>query len=146
MLIVAAEVDIEPLDLISVGLEPTLEEILDEGARRLKERSTWKLWAWPLDNQEFVDADAFRSHVTVSMMSLMHAWACLMDVTRAYLLEVVCMTTLEPCRLLHSHSPRDPVAACRKSISVRSCASCFLGMIPSLQRNLLRQPSASACE
>ena len=46
-------------------VEPSLEEVLDEGVRRLKEKETWKLWTWPLDGTEFFDADAFRAHVTV---------------------------------------------------------------------------------
>ena len=55
----------EGLDLMTMVLEPSLEEVLDEGVKRLRERSTWKLWTWPMDGTEFVDADAFRAHVTV---------------------------------------------------------------------------------
>jgi hypothetical protein len=61
------EVDGEPLDFIAMGMEPSLEEVLDEGVTRLKERPTWKLWTWRLDNnnnKEFTDAESFRQHIT----------------------------------------------------------------------------------
>ncbi len=60
----AAEIDCEQLDMIAMGLEPTMEEVLEEGVNRLKARSTWKLWTWPLDQKEFTDAEAFRQHIT----------------------------------------------------------------------------------
>ncbi|KAG1660965.1 hypothetical protein FOA52_005590 [Chlamydomonas sp. UWO 241] len=44
--------------------EPTLEEVLDEGVRRLGERGTWKLWSWMAECEEFYDAEAFRNFVT----------------------------------------------------------------------------------
>lgn len=45
---------------ITVSLEPGLDEIFEEGSRRLLEKSTWKLWQWPPEQQEFFDADSFR--------------------------------------------------------------------------------------
>lgn len=45
---------------ITVSLEPGLDEIFDEGTRRLQEKSTWKLWQWPPEEREFFDADSFR--------------------------------------------------------------------------------------
>lgn len=45
---------------ITVSLEPGLDEIFEEGSRRLLEKSTWKLWQWPPEEQEFFDADSFR--------------------------------------------------------------------------------------
>lgn len=45
---------------ITVSLEPGLDEIFDEGTRRLQEKSTWKLWQWPPEEKEFFDADSFR--------------------------------------------------------------------------------------
>eukprot|EP00983_Pelagomonas_calceolata_P044196 1139200-Pelagomonas_calceolata.AAC.2 len=52
-------------------LEPNLDEVLNEGVNRLKERSTWKLWTWPtqptphMEQREFVEAEAFRQHLVV---------------------------------------------------------------------------------
>lgn len=63
MVVAVADVDGEHLDMLAMGMEPSLEEILDEGVARLKERSTWKLWTWTPDGQEFTDAEAFRQHV-----------------------------------------------------------------------------------
>ena len=45
---------------ITVSLEPGLDEIFEEGTRRLLEKSTWKLWQWPPEEREFFDADSFR--------------------------------------------------------------------------------------
>ncbi|KAL3153768.1 hypothetical protein ABBQ32_013356 [Trebouxia sp. C0010 RCD-2024] len=47
---------------ITVSLEPGLDEIFDEGTRRLQEKSTWKLWQWPPQEREFFDADSFRQY------------------------------------------------------------------------------------
>ena len=41
----------EPLNLV---------EVLDEGVGRLREKSTWKVWQWPVGGQEFFDAESFR--------------------------------------------------------------------------------------
>ncbi len=48
-----------------VAMEPTLEEVLDEGVRRLKDKGTWKLWSWMPEGEEFFDAEAFRTFITV---------------------------------------------------------------------------------
>ena len=69
-----AEVDGEPLDLLAVGLEPTLEEVLEEGVSRLKDRTTWKLWTWPIDQKEFLDGEAFRTHITVCGRAAEQQW------------------------------------------------------------------------
>ncbi len=59
------DVDSEQLDMLAMGLGPTLEEVLDEGIRRLRERgSTWKLWNWPGEGKDFIDAEAFRQFYT----------------------------------------------------------------------------------
>ncbi|GFH10793.1 USP domain-containing protein, partial [Haematococcus lacustris] len=57
-----AEADSE-LDFIGLPPETTLEDVLDEGINRLRERSSWKLWTWPLDQSEFTDSEAFRQHI-----------------------------------------------------------------------------------
>lgn len=49
----------------TVSLEPGLDEIFDEGTRRLHEKSTWKLWQWPPEEKEFFDADSFRYFVSI---------------------------------------------------------------------------------
>ena len=46
---------------MTVHLEPGLDEIFEEGTRRLLGKSTWKLWQWLPEDQEFFDADSFRS-------------------------------------------------------------------------------------
>jgi hypothetical protein len=46
------------------ALEGTIDEVLDAGVERLKERTTWKLWTWPAEETEFTDAEAFRGFVT----------------------------------------------------------------------------------
>lgn len=51
---------------ITVSLEPGLDEIFDEGTRRLHEKSTWKLWQWPPEEKEFFDADSFRYFVSIA--------------------------------------------------------------------------------
>lgn len=63
-----AEADGEPLEAMPMGLDPTLEDMLDEGLARLKERGTWKLWIWAShtgEQKEFLQAEAFRQYVTV---------------------------------------------------------------------------------
>mmetsp|Transcript_9701 Transcript_9701/g.26290 ORF Transcript_9701/g.26290 Transcript_9701/m.26290 type:complete len:665 (+) Transcript_9701:145-2139(+) len=56
-------------------LEPNLDEVLNEGVNRLKERSTWKLWTWPtqptphMEQREFVEAEAFRQHLVDNHIS-----------------------------------------------------------------------------
>lgn len=47
-------------------MDSSLEEVLDEGVRRLDGKTTWKVWQWPADQMEFYDAESFRLHVTVS--------------------------------------------------------------------------------
>lgn len=37
-----------------------MDEVLEEGLSRLQNKPTWKLWHWPLDGEEFYDADSFR--------------------------------------------------------------------------------------
>ncbi|GAX74273.1 hypothetical protein CEUSTIGMA_g1722.t1 [Chlamydomonas eustigma] len=54
----------EGLELITTGMDRTMEEVLDEGVQRLKDKSTWKLWTWMPDNEEFYEAEAFRAYVT----------------------------------------------------------------------------------
>jgi hypothetical protein len=46
-------------------LETSMEEVLEEGAKRLRDKTTWKVWQWPADNSEFFEAEAFRQHITV---------------------------------------------------------------------------------
>ncbi len=45
---------------VTINLEPTLDDVLEEGIRRLQEKNTWKLWQWPTGGKEFYDADTFR--------------------------------------------------------------------------------------
>jgi hypothetical protein len=56
----------EGLELITTGMDRTMEEVLDEGVQRLKDKSTWKLWTWMPGNEEFYEAEAFRAFVTVN--------------------------------------------------------------------------------
>jgi hypothetical protein len=44
---------------------PGMDEMLEEGLARLRERPTWKVWSCPVDMSEFDDADAFRTHLQV---------------------------------------------------------------------------------
>lgn len=53
------------MDPSMLELETSMEEVLDEGVKRLQEKSTWKLWQWAADNTEFFEAEAFRQHVMV---------------------------------------------------------------------------------
>jgi hypothetical protein len=53
------------MEIVSIGGERTLEEVLDEGVDRLKHKSTWKLWTWPPEDDEFYEAEAFRTFVLV---------------------------------------------------------------------------------
>lgn len=46
--------------ITGIKLEPSLEDILEEGIKRLKEKGTWKLWKWPRTGEEFYDAETFR--------------------------------------------------------------------------------------
>eukprot|EP00878_Enallax_costatus_P016312 GHUV01017110.1.p1 GENE.GHUV01017110.1~~GHUV01017110.1.p1 ORF type:complete len:287 (+),score=113.06 GHUV01017110.1:359-1219(+) len=39
----------------------SLEEVLEEGLRRLKTKETWKVWQF--DDQEFYDAESFRNYI-----------------------------------------------------------------------------------
>lgn len=55
----------EPLDPALLELEPSIEDVLEDGVKRLKEKGTWKLWQWPADGAEMFDAEAFRQHITV---------------------------------------------------------------------------------
>ncbi|GIL82776.1 hypothetical protein Vretimale_8343 [Volvox reticuliferus] len=54
----------EPLDPALLELEPSIEDVLDEGIKRLQEKGTWKLWQWPADNAALYDAESFRQHIT----------------------------------------------------------------------------------
>lgn len=55
----------EPLDPALLELEPSIEDVLEEGVKRLKEKGTWKLWQWPPDNAALYDAESFRQQITV---------------------------------------------------------------------------------
>ena len=59
----------EGMEIVSFGVDRTLEEVLDEGVERLQNKSTWKLWTWVPDNDEFYEAEAFRSFVLVRSSS-----------------------------------------------------------------------------
>ncbi|KAK9806100.1 hypothetical protein WJX72_001362 [[Myrmecia] bisecta] len=56
----AAEAELSDGQPLPINLEPTPEEILEEGIKRLQDKSTWKVWQWPLGSKEFFDADSFR--------------------------------------------------------------------------------------
>eukprot|EP00884_Botryococcus_braunii_P009363 jgi/Botrbrau1/18428/Bobra.0072s0020.2 len=43
--------------------EPTLEDVLEEGIKRLKEKETWKLWQWPSNGRNFTEPVSFRTWV-----------------------------------------------------------------------------------
>ena len=42
------------------NLEPSMDELFDEGIKRMQERGTWKLWAFPPANKTFYDAESFK--------------------------------------------------------------------------------------
>ena len=46
----------------------SLAEVLTEGAGRLLENNTWKVWQWPAGGQEFFDAESFRWDKTQSYL------------------------------------------------------------------------------
>ncbi|GLI67376.1 hypothetical protein VaNZ11_011557 [Volvox africanus] len=54
----------EPLDPALLELEPSIEDVLEEGIKRLQDKGTWKLWQWPADNAALYDAESFRQHIT----------------------------------------------------------------------------------
>ncbi len=47
-------------DLSPPNLGPTLEELFEEGIRRLHVRDTWKLWRWPQSDNVFYSPDEFK--------------------------------------------------------------------------------------
>ena len=53
-----------PGEAITIDLEPSIEELLETGLKRLEEKPTWKLWQWPPEQKEFLDADSFRCNST----------------------------------------------------------------------------------
>lgn len=55
---------------MTVHLEPGLDEIFDEGTRRLLIKSTWKLWQWPPEEREFFDADSFRCNLGACLQTV----------------------------------------------------------------------------
>jgi hypothetical protein len=62
-----AEADNDAVDPENLVFEdPTFEEVLDEGIKRLVARGTWKIWSWPPDGLDFLESEQFRQHVTVS--------------------------------------------------------------------------------
>jgi hypothetical protein len=66
----------EPLDPSLLELEPSIEDILKEGMKRLKDRKTWKVWQWLPDGTELYEAEAFRQHIAVRQpggsLSILH--------------------------------------------------------------------------
>lgn len=50
----------EPGEIPWVNLEPTVEELLEEGIKRLHSRDTWKLWKWPNSDKVFYTPDEFK--------------------------------------------------------------------------------------
>lgn len=46
---------------VEFTLEPSLEDVLDEGLRRLQDKGTWKVWQF--GNAEHFDQESFRSHL-----------------------------------------------------------------------------------
>ena len=63
----AAEMRAEQAAQLAVGetplpytYEPTLDELVSVGIRRLQENRTWKLWKWPPAAKEFLSAKDFK--------------------------------------------------------------------------------------
>ena len=50
----------EPGEIPWVNLEPTVDELLEEGIKRLHSRDTWKLWKWPNSDKVFYSPDEFK--------------------------------------------------------------------------------------
>lgn len=50
-------------------MEPALEETLEEGILRMRDKGTWKVWTWPAgsgaEQHAFYDSEAFRSFIMV---------------------------------------------------------------------------------
>ena len=59
-------------DMSPPNLGPTMEELFEEGMRRLHVRDTWKLWRWPQSDNVFYSPDEFK------YTSCMHAVAKLL--------------------------------------------------------------------
>jgi hypothetical protein len=56
------------LELLGEGaytLEPALDEVLEEGLRRMRQRGAWKVWQWPPDGAVFFDASSFWEYMQV---------------------------------------------------------------------------------
>lgn len=47
-------------DMSPPNLGPTMEELFEEGMRRLHVRDTWKLWRWPQSDNVFYSPDEFK--------------------------------------------------------------------------------------
>ena len=55
-------------------MEPALEETLEEGILRMRDKGTWKVWTWPagsgVEQHAFYDSEAFRSFIMVGPAKL----------------------------------------------------------------------------
>lgn len=45
---------------VIVSLEPPVDEVLEEGLARSRERGTWKVWHWAPEDMQCYDSDTFR--------------------------------------------------------------------------------------
>lgn len=49
----------------TVVADGNVEEILEEGLKRLKDQGTWKVWSWDANGKAYIDAEAFRREAEV---------------------------------------------------------------------------------
>ena len=71
----AAEIDVaEALAAghMVINFDPPVDEILELGLARSKERNTWKVWQWPLEESTFFYSDAFRKHLEDNLLGEEH--------------------------------------------------------------------------
>ena len=47
-------------DISPPNLDPTVEDLFEEGIDRLHHRETWKLWRWPQSSNVFYSPDEFK--------------------------------------------------------------------------------------
>lgn len=71
----AAEIDVaEALAAghMVINLDPPVDDILELGLSRSKDRGTWKVWQWPPEEATFLDSDAFRKYLEDNLLGEEH--------------------------------------------------------------------------
>ena len=52
-----------------ITLEDSVDQVLEQGLGRTKERGSWKVWEWGPEREEFADSDAFRKYLEENLLS-----------------------------------------------------------------------------